>query len=98
MKHPQSPLAARCFAHPLKGASPVTGETPATAIARMACSAALRLFAFHPLRDISPTPLQMASPVTGETPATAIARMAGSAALRLFGFQSSRVAHSAIGR
>ena len=47
MKHPQSPLAARCFASPLKGASPVAGETPATAIAGLACSAALGFFAFH---------------------------------------------------
>ena len=34
----------------LKGASPVTGETPATAIAGLACSAAIGLFAFHRLR------------------------------------------------
>ncbi len=50
MKYPQSPLAARCFAHPLKGASPVTGETPATAIAGTARSAASRLFGFHALQ------------------------------------------------
>ncbi len=49
MKHPQSPLAARCFASPLKGASPLAGETPATAIAGMACSAATGLFRFHAL-------------------------------------------------
>ena len=73
----------------------MTGETPATAIARMACSAALRLFAFHPLRDISPTPLQGASPVTGETPATAIACMAGFAAVWRFAFYAVWVARSA---
>ena len=50
MKHPQSPLASRCSAHPLKGASPLAGETPATAIAGLACSAAIGLFAFHRLR------------------------------------------------
>ena len=50
MKHPQSPLAARCFASPLKGASPLAGETPATAITGLVCSAAIRLFGFHALR------------------------------------------------
>ena len=50
MKHPQSPLAARCFAHPLKGASLVGGPSPSTAIAGLACSAAFRLFGFHALR------------------------------------------------
>ena len=34
----------------LKGASPLAGETPATAIAGLACSAAIGLFAFHWLR------------------------------------------------
>ena len=34
----------------LQGASLVTGETPATAIAGLACSAALGLFGFHALR------------------------------------------------
>ena len=34
----------------LQGTSPVTGETPATAIAGLACSAAIGLFAFHRLR------------------------------------------------
>ena len=34
----------------LKGASPLAGETPATAIAGLACSAAIRLFGFHALR------------------------------------------------
>ena len=33
----------------LKGASPLAGETPATAIAGMACSAATGLFRFHAL-------------------------------------------------
>ena len=47
MNHPQSPLAARCFAFPLKGASLVAGETPATAITGLACSAAIWLFGFH---------------------------------------------------
>ena len=32
---------------PLQGASPVTGETPATAIAGVACFAAARLVGFH---------------------------------------------------
>ena len=53
MKHPQSSLAARCFAHPLEGASPLAGGTPATAIAGMACSAATRLFGFHALRLVA---------------------------------------------
>ena len=44
MKHPQSPLASLCSAHPLKGASPLAGETPATAIAGLACSAAIGFF------------------------------------------------------
>ena len=35
---------------PLQGASPVAGETPATAIAGLACSAAIWLFGFHALR------------------------------------------------
>ena len=35
---------------PLQGASPVAGETPATAIAGLACSAAIWFFAFHRLR------------------------------------------------
>ena len=39
--HPQAPLASRCFATPLKGAPLVAGGTPATAVARMAGSAAL---------------------------------------------------------
>ena len=34
----------------LKGASPLAGETPATAIAGLACSAAIWFFAFHRLR------------------------------------------------
>ena len=34
----------------LKGASPLAGETPATAIAGLACSAAIWLFGFHALR------------------------------------------------
>ena len=34
----------------LQGASLVTGETPATAIAGLACSAAIWLFGFHALR------------------------------------------------
>ena len=50
MKHPQSPLASRCSAHLLNGASPLAGETPATAIAGLACSAAIWLFGFHALR------------------------------------------------
>jgi hydrogenase expression/formation protein HypD len=37
---PVSPLAARCCASPLKGASPVGGQSPSTAITGMACSAA----------------------------------------------------------
>ena len=48
--HPQSSLAARCFAHPLKGASPLAGETPATAITGVACFAAFGVLGFHPLR------------------------------------------------
>ena len=39
--HPQAPLASRCFATPLKGAPLVAGGAPATAVARMAGSAAL---------------------------------------------------------
>ena len=35
---------------PLQGASLVAGETPATAIAGLACSAAVRLLRFHALR------------------------------------------------
>ena len=37
---------------PLQGASPVTGETPATAIAGLACSAAFGLFSLHLLRVV----------------------------------------------
>ena len=37
---------------PLQGASPVTGETPATAIAGVACFAAARLFGFHALQVV----------------------------------------------
>ena len=47
MKHPQSPLAARCFAFPLAGGIAVAGETPATANAGVACFAAARLVGFH---------------------------------------------------
>ena len=36
----------------LKGASPLAGETPATAIAGLACSAACRLVGFHALRVV----------------------------------------------
>ena len=50
MKHPQSSLAARCFAHPLNGASPAGGQSPSAAIVGLACSAAVGLFAFHRLR------------------------------------------------
>ena len=50
MKHPQSSLAARCFAHPLNGASPAGGQSPSAALAGLACSAAIGLFAFHRLR------------------------------------------------
>ncbi len=50
MARPQSPLASRCFASPLAGASPVAGETPATAIAGMACSAASGPVAMDALR------------------------------------------------
>ena len=35
----------------LKGASPLAGETPATAIAGLACSAAIGLFGFRALRE-----------------------------------------------
>ena len=35
---------------PLQGASPLAGETPATAIDGLACSAAFWLFGFHALR------------------------------------------------
>ncbi len=35
---------------PLQGASLVAGETPATAIAGLACSAAVRVLGFHALR------------------------------------------------
>ena len=50
--HPQSSLAARCFAHPLKGASPRAGETPATAITGVACFAAFGVLGFHPRRVV----------------------------------------------
>ena len=50
--HPQSPLAARCFAHPLEGASPLAGETPATAITGVACFAAFGVLGFHPRRVV----------------------------------------------
>ena len=50
MKHPQSSLPARCFAHPLNGASPAGGQSPSAALAGLACSAAVGLFAFHRLR------------------------------------------------
>ena len=36
----------------LKGASPLAGETPATAIAGLACSAAIGVFGFHALRVV----------------------------------------------
>ena len=47
LAHPQSPHAARCFAFPLQGASPVAGETPVTAIAAMAISAAICVWVAH---------------------------------------------------
>ena len=50
MKHPQSSLPARCFAHPLKWASPLVGGAPATAITGVACPAAFGVLGFHPLR------------------------------------------------
>ncbi len=37
---------------PLQGASPLAGETPATAIAGTACSAAAWLFGFHSLQVV----------------------------------------------
>ena len=51
MKHTPSLHSLRDVSPtPLQGASLVAGETPATAIAGMACSAAIGLFAFHRLR------------------------------------------------
>ncbi len=44
---PQSPHAARCFAFPLLGASPMTGGAPVTPIAAMACSAAICVWVAH---------------------------------------------------
>ena len=52
LAHPQSPHAARRCAFPLAGGIAVTGETPATAIAGVACSAAAWLFGFHALRVV----------------------------------------------
>ena len=93
MKHPQSPLASRCSAYPLKGAegrgskpacagldgpkrrclwrrrglqgSPVTGETPATAIAGLACSAAIWLFRFQAMRSVLDADLRAHKPTKG---------------------------------
>ena len=50
MKHPQSPLAARCFAHPLAGGAPSDRGDPGHGCHWLACSAASRLFGFHALR------------------------------------------------
>ncbi len=49
MNHPQAARTAFRSASPLQGASPVAGETPATAIAGVACFAAARLFGFDAL-------------------------------------------------
>ena len=51
MKHTPSLHSLRDVSPtPLQGASPLAGETPATAIAGLACSAAFGLFGFLALR------------------------------------------------
>ncbi len=51
MKHTPSLHSLRDVSPtPLKGASPLAGETPATAIAGLACSAAIGLFGFRALQ------------------------------------------------
>ncbi len=84
MKHPQSSLAARCFAHPLKGAE---GRGSKPACAGLDGPKRRCLWRRRGLQG---------SPVAGETPATAIAGLACSAAARLFGFRALRVARSAM--